>query len=183
MKFGYANIDGYKLDRETQVEELSSYGVDEIYIDEWNTSLVPQKSLSEALDRLHAGDTLVVWRLDALGRTIKQFISLIEGFRKRGIDFVSIDDGIDTTNDECLFKVITALKGMERNIISARTKNGMTKKGKVGRPSVDQKKIEEAIDLYYSNLLTIDEILHKTEISRSTLYKYLRTHKKENGDG
>lgn len=194
MKFGYARVSKAEQNIELQIDALREYGVDELYEEKISTHKASRPKLQELLSKLRAGDTLVVWRLDRLGRTVKQLIALAEDFEAMGINFVSIKENLDTTTatGKFTFHLFCSMAQMERDIISERTKAGLDaarSRGRTGgRKAVDEKTIEKAAKMYKSNEFSIKEILETTGISKTTLYKYLdetnlRKGDKENGKG
>ena len=127
-------------------------------------------------------DTLVVWRLDRLGRSMSHLINLIEQLIQQGVGFKSIQDGaIDTTtaSGELMFNVFSALAQFERRLIQERTKAGLAAaraRGRTGgRPALStaQPKVKMAKQLYQNKSLSIQEICSSLNISRSTFYRYL----------
>lgn len=177
MKFGYArgSKDDHKL--ELQIAELNNYGVDEIYEEKITEKRQKEHQLTELLGKLRAGDTLVVCRLSNLGLTTKQLFPVIEDFVVKGINFVSIQEDYDTKT------VIYSLAQMERDVISERTKLGMTaakQKGRSGgRKPKESKNIERALKMYFSNDFSIKDIMEATGLSKTTIYKYVREHNKK----
>jgi DNA invertase Pin-like site-specific DNA recombinase len=132
---------------------------------------------------LQSGDTLVVWRLDRLGRSMRHLVTLIEDLRDNQIKFKSICDGaIDTTtaSGDLIFNIFSALAQFERRLIQERTKAGLAAaraRGRQGgRPGLttDAAKVRLAKKLHLDKSLSIDEICETLRISRSTYYRYVR---------
>jgi DNA invertase Pin-like site-specific DNA recombinase len=144
-----------------------------------------RKGLQEALEYVRVGDTLVVWRLDRLGRSLKHLIETLTKLNDRKIGFKSITENIDTTTSggKLVFHIFGALAEFERDIIKDRTKAGLhaaRARGRLGgRPkakSLDTtKKIALAQSLYDNRNNTIEEICKTLHISRATLYRYIKT--------
>lgn len=180
MIFGYARVSTEEQNLDLQIDALKKYGCDEIYEEKISTRKVNRQQLTLLLGKLRAGDTLVVWKLDRLGRTVIQLLELVENFNAKGINFVSLQENFDTTTPmgKYVFLMFCGLAQMERDIISERTRAGLKaarKRGRVGgRKPIEDKKIEKAIKMYQSNEFSINEILEITGISRTTLYNYLR---------
>ncbi|HEY6408200.1 MAG TPA: recombinase family protein [Ktedonobacteraceae bacterium] len=139
-----------------------------------------RKGLDEAVAYLRSGDTLVVWRLDRLGRSLKHLIEVVTDLEKRGIGFKSLTENIDTTTSggKLIFHIFGALAEFERNLIRERTVAGLEsarargKKG--GRPkSLTGKKVAMLKELYDSKQHSIEEICKSLHISRATLYRYV----------
>jgi DNA invertase Pin-like site-specific DNA recombinase len=138
------------------------------------------------LAHLQQGDTLVVWRLDRLGRSMHHLVDLIEELRNRDIGFRSVNDGfIDTTSasGELVFHIFSALAQFERRLIQERTKAGLASaraRGRLGgRPpmDLDEVKVRAARKLHDDHTLTIDDICTTLNISKSTYYRYVRMKK------
>ena len=140
-----------------------------------------REGLHKAMEFLRSGDTLVVWRLDRLGRSLKHLIELITQLQEKGIYFKSLNEAIDTTtpNGKLMFHLFGALAEFERNLISERTKAGLAAakaRGRLGgRPQVlNDKQQEVAVKLYQEGEHTIREICQIIGISKTTLYNYLK---------
>jgi len=185
MKFGYVRVSA-KQSLDLQIKALNDYGVDEIYEEKITGSHRNRQQLSELLRKLRAGDTLVIWRLDRLGRTVKQLLAMVENFKQKGIHFVSLQETIDTSTStgKSIFEAFCALAQMERDVISERTKVGMIvakKSGRsIGKKPIESKNVEEALKMYFSNEFSIKDIIKATGIGKTTIYKYVREHKNNN---
>lgn len=183
MKFGYARVSTNDQNLALQIDALNEYGVDEIYEEKITSTRQNHQQLSELLGKLRSGDTLVIWRLDRLGRTIKQFLALAEDFKQKGIYFVSLKDNFDTStpSGKFIFVVLCAMSQMERDVISERTKAGMITAKKigrsVGRKPTENKNVERALKMYFSNEFSIKDIIDATGLSKTTIYKYVRERK------
>jgi DNA invertase Pin-like site-specific DNA recombinase len=139
--------------------------------------------LQEAMNHLRAGDTLVVWRLDRLGRTLKQLIATITDLSERDIGFKSLQENIDTTTSggKLIFHIFGALAEFEREVIRERTNAGLQAaraRGRMGgRPALralDPKKLALAKTLHDDQKVPVSVICAQLQIGRSTLYRYLR---------
>jgi DNA invertase Pin-like site-specific DNA recombinase len=146
-------------------------------------ALAERKGLAEALTFLRPSDTLVVWRLDRLGRTLKQLIATITELSEHNIGFKSLQENIDTTTSggKLIFHIFGALAEFEREVIRERTIAGLQAartRGKVGgRPTLqarDPKKVALAKTLYAGRNMPVQEICDTLQIGRSTLYRYVR---------
>ncbi len=139
--------------------------------------------LQDAMHHLRAGDTLVVWRLDRLGRTLKQLIATITDLSGQAIGFKSLQENIDTTTSggKLIFHIFGALAEFEREVIKERTNAGLQAaraRGRFGgRPktqALDPKKMALAKQLHDDRSRPVQEICDTLQISKSTLYRYLR---------
>ena len=179
MIFGYARVSKEDQNIYLQIDALRKYGVDEIFEEKISGGRQNRPKLQELLSKLRVGDMLVIWRLDRLGRTVKQLTSLAEDFEKNGIHFVSLQENLDTTTatGKFCFYMFCAAAQMERDVISERTKAGLEAaraRGRHGgRPAPDKKKLEKARKMYESRDFSVKEIIETVGISQTTFYKYI----------
>src|SRR5512142_760064 len=152
MFIGYARISTADQTINLQKDALQQAGCSRIFTDTASGAKAERKGLDEALDYVRAGDTLVVWRLDRLGRSLRHLIETITGLASRGIGFKSITESIDTTTSggKLIFHIFGALAEFERDIIRERTQAGLTaaraRGRKGGRPkALTPKKQEQAL--------------------------------------
>lgn len=138
--------------------------------------------LEEMLKLLRKDDTVVVYKLDRISRSTKHLIELMEEFEAKGVHFVSLQDNIDTTTamGRFFFRMLASIAELERDIISERTRDGLTAaraRGRNGgRPKVDSKKIALAIKMYDSKDYSLSQIKAATGIGATTLYRYIDKH-------
>lgn len=182
MKVGYARVSTHEQNLSLQIDELKKSGCTKIFTDKISGSKSERPGLQEALDYLRTGDSLVVWRLDRLGRSLKHLIEVITVLEERKIGFSSLQESIDTTTSggKLIFHIFGALAEFERNLIQERTKAGLAaaraRGRKGGRPkALDDKKIQLARNLYDSRKHPVKEICETLGISKSTLYAYLKS--------
>jgi DNA invertase Pin-like site-specific DNA recombinase len=183
MLIGYARVSTQEQNLDLQKDALEGAGCERIYSDQVSGSTERRQELDTALEMLREGDTLVVWRLDRLGRSLKHLIELIGDLEERGIGFKSLQESIDTTSSSgrLVFHVFGALAEFERNLIRERTRAGLdaarTRGRKGGRPKkLDTKKQALAVKLYQEKKNSVDDICEMFGISKPTLYSYMRTH-------
>ena len=135
--------------------------------------------LDQALDNLREGDTLVVWKLDRLGRSAKDLLDFAGGLNDRGVGFVSLTDAIDTTtvSGRFFFNVMASLAQMERELKAERTAAGRAAakaRGRTGgRPRIDPDKLEHARILYLNSRKSAADVCQMVGIGRRTLFSYL----------
>lgn len=181
---GYARVSTNMQDLRLQLDAMKEAGVAKanVYTDKASGSKADRPGLDECLSKLKPGDTLVVWRLDRLGRSVRHLIDLVEVLKKRGVGFKSICDGaIDTTtaSGELIFHIFTALAQFERTLIQERTNAGLivarARGRKGGRPPmpVDDPRIQNAKKLHADKSNSIGDICKTLQISRPTLYRWL----------
>ena len=179
MKFGYARVLPNDQDLDIQLEELNKYGVDKIYIERITETSTDRPELRKIRQQLKKGDTIVVYSLDKLGVNIRQLIYLTEGLYKKGIYLVSIKEKIIpyTEKGDYAFQLFDDLVQMEGHIISEKTKEGMDiakSSGKsTGRPPVKKENITKIKDMYFTDQAPVKEIIKKTGLAKSTIYKYI----------
>ena len=182
MLIGYARVSTSDQTLDLQKDALQKTGCSKIFTDTATGAKAERTGLDEALNYVRAGDTLVVWRLDRLGRSLNHLIETITGLNNRHIGFKSITENIDTTTSggKLIFHIFGALAEFERDIIRERTQAGLTaaraRGRKGGRPkSLTPKKAQMAEALYKDKNNTIDEICKTLNISRATLYRHIKT--------
>lgn len=179
-EIGYARVSKTEQHLVLQLDALKKRRVIRIFTDKLTGTRFDRKEFLAALDYLNTGDTLVVWKLDRLGRSLKQLIETVESLQKRKINLVSLTEHIDTTTatGKLFFQFIAMLAEFERNLISERTKAGLESartRGRIGgRPKVKatDTKVVIAKQLHASNT-PIKTILKTLNIKKSTLYRYL----------
>ena len=185
MLIGYARVSTQEQTLDLQKDALEKIGCIKIFSDVVSGAKAERTGLHEALEYVREGDTLVVWRLDRLGRSLKHLIETITKLNNRKIGFKSITENIDTTTSggKLVFHIFGALAEFERDIISERTNAGLSAaraRGRLGgRPKAKMldslKKVALAQSLYENKNNTIDEICKTINVSRATLYRYIKT--------
>ncbi len=185
MLIGYARVSTQDQTLALQLDALKAAGCERIFQDTASGTNTERKGLEQALDHVRAGDTLVVWRLDRLGRSLRHLIETITALAAKSIGFKSITEQIDTTTSggKLIFHVFGALAEFERDIIRERTQAGLAaaraRGRRGGRPRVaglsDPKKVAMAQALYSDKANAIVDICKTLRISRATLYRYVQT--------
>src|SRR5512144_900493 len=182
MLIGYARVSTSDQTLDLQKDALEKAGCERIFTDTASGAKAERIRLDESLSYVRPGDTLVVWRLDRLGRSLRHLIETITGLNNRKIGFKSITEAIDTTTSggKLIFHIFGALAEFERDIIRERTQAGLNaaraRGRKGGRPkSLTPKKAQMAEALYKDKNNTIDEICKTLRVSRATLYRYLKS--------
>ncbi len=183
MLIGYARVSTQDQTLNLQKDALEKIGCAKIFTDIISGATTERQGLDETLSYVREGDTLVVWRLDRLGRSLKHLIETITNLNNRKIGFKSITENIDTTTSggKLIFHIFGALAEFERDIIKERTQAGLQAaraRGRLGgRPKVTTmntpKKVALAQSLYDDKNNTIDEVCKTLNISRATLYRYI----------
>lgn len=181
---GYARVSTADQDVRLQLEALRHAGCEatQIFQDIASGARTTRPGLTACLDALEPGDTLLVWRLDRLGRSMAHLVTVIEELRGRQVGFRSLSDGaIDTTtaSGELVFHIFSALAQFERRLIQERTRAGLgvaRARGKHGgrkplRP--EDSRVQMASTLYADQRLTVPDICHTLRISQATFYRYV----------
>ncbi len=179
MLVGYARVSTKDQDLSLQYEALNQIDCDKIYDDKISGTKTSRPGLDLALEVLREGDSLVVWKLDRLGRSIKNLVSMVGDLEKRGVHFKSITDNIDTSSPagHFFFHVIASLAQMERELIIERTHAGLEAARKCGRiggrkRSMTDSKIESAKRLLAGGTPPKD-VARDLGVSVPTLYRWL----------
>ena len=183
--FGYARVSTSDQNLDSQKDELLKYGCSKIFFEKASGKNVLRPELQKLLNQLRENDVVVVYKLDRLGRSLKDLIEIVNDLGVRKVDFVSLSDGINTGSavGKLMFHLVGAFAEFERNLISERTKVGLASARARGRSggkpkglsAAAQKKAIRVKELYDKRELSIEEICKVLEIkSKTTLYKYLR---------
>ena len=184
MKIGYARVSTLDQSLDLQLDALHQAGCDRIFQDVVSGAKVSRPGLDEALDYLRSGDTLVVWRLDRLGRSLPHLIQSVKALEERGIGFHTLQESINTSTSggKLIFHIFGALAEFERNLIQERTEAGLlaarARGRNGGRPrSLDEKKVQLLYKLYDEKQHSVPELCDMLGISKTTLYDYLKLRK------
>jgi len=180
--FGYARVSTDEQRLDLQCHALEVAGCDMVFVDQGLSGGESHRpGLDKVLRRLKSGDTLVVWRLDRLGRSLINLINLIEGLGHKGVHFRSLNENIDTASSggRLVFHMMAALCEFERTLISERTKAGLEaarrRGSKLGRPpELSGEKLNDAIFSVRYNGETLAQIAAKYSISTRTLRRAIR---------
>ena len=181
MNIGYARVSTSDQNPDLQTDALKKADCQQIFSDTASGAKTDRPGLDKALAFLRGGDTLVVWKLDRLGRSLKHLIEVVNTLKVRGIYFKSIQESIDTSTSggKLIFHVFGALAEFERDIIRERTMAGLkaarARGRKGGRPRLmDDRKITMAKSLMANKTNTVNQVCKILGVSRSTLYRYLQ---------
>lgn len=177
---GYARVSTSEQEDDLQVDALEKAGCVRVFSDRASGTLDQRPELTLLLDFLREGDTLVVWRLDRLGRSLRHLVETVNALSDRGVGFVSLHENISTTTPggRLVFHVFAALAEFERDLISERTIAGLTaaraRGRRGGRPSVmTPAKLNMAREMYASGNHPVSAIADATGVSRATIYRHL----------
>lgn len=180
MKIGYARVSTLEQNLDLQIDALQKAGCEKIITDEISGSVAERPGLTELSQSLRKGDTVVVWRLDRLGRSLKHLMLWVNDMQDKGIEFKSLQESIDTSTStgKLVFHIFASLAEFERNLIGERTRAGLeaarTRGRQGGRPKkLNKEKRRLAIDLYKAKKHSIQQICQTVGISKPTLYSYV----------
>ena len=179
LKIGYARVSTADQNLDLQTDALNEAGCEKIFSDRGvSGAKADRPGLDKALEHVRKKDTLVIWKLDRLGRSLSHLLSIVEDLKERGVNFASVQDGFDTStaSGKMVFSVIGAMAEYERNLIRERTMAGLAAaraRGRMGgRPkSLGESQVKVAIALAEAGELTINEICEQVGCSRSTYYR------------
>jgi DNA invertase Pin-like site-specific DNA recombinase len=187
MKIGYARVSTQDQNLDLQLDDLKKAGCEKVYQEKLSGANKQRPVLIDLLDRLRPNDTLIVWKLDRLSRSLRDLIDLVTLLQEKKVGFISLNDSIDTTTAQgrLIFNLFAALSEFERDVIRERTRAGLSAaraRGKVGgRPKGLSKeamsKASAAKTLYDQKDKTVNEIATILGIGRATVYRYLERHK------
>ena len=179
MLIGYARVSTQDQNLELQRDALNKAGCKKIFEDKISGARADRPGLVMALEILREDDTLVVWKLDRLGRSVKQLVGLVSDLQKQGVQFKSLTDSIDTStpSGRFFFHVMASLAEMERELIVERTHAGLETARKYGRkggrkPKMTESKIESAKILLASGIPPKD-VAKNLGVSIPTLYRWV----------
>ena len=184
MKIGYARVSTRDQNADMQIDALRLAGCELIYQDVASGAKSVRPELVKLLAQARSGDTLVIWKLDRLGRSLKHLVELVDELTHRKIGLQSLNDPVDTTHAQgrLIFNLFASLAEFERDLIKERTQAGLSAaraRGRVGGrpkglPAQAEATAMAAETLYREGRLSVNAISEKLHISKSTLYSYLR---------
>ncbi len=180
MLLGYARVSTYGQDHALQLDALRQAGCDKLFIETAGGTKTCRAELARLLDTARAGDQIVVWRLDRLGRSLKHLIDLSEQLQQRGVGLRSLTEAIDTSTPagRFLFSLLGALAAMEREVLVERTRAGLAAAAARGRrggrpPALDESRVRAAKAMLASGTMTAAEVARQVGCAPSTLYRHL----------
>lgn len=178
MNIGYARISTKDQKLDAQIDELTAAGAERIFADVASGAKSSRPELDKVREQLRPGDTLIIQRLDRLGRSMKDLVEWVQLLADQGVKFKSLNEDLDTTTPggKLVFHIFGALAEFERNLIRERTQAGLSAaraRGRTGgRKRVLSKKQQQALKtLYNVKEHTIQELMAQYKVSRATLYK------------
>ncbi len=180
MLVGYARVSTNQQDEGLQMDALQAAGCEKIFAEKMSGAKRDRPELQAALNYMREGDTLVVWKLDRLARSLNQLIETVGMLDEQGIGFRSLTEEMDTTSPggKLTFHIFGALAEFERDLIRQRTRAGLEAaraRGRVGgrSPSLSEDDLQVAKALLKDPEITVAEIARRLGVHRTTLYNYL----------
>jgi len=180
MRIGYARVSTGEQKMDLQLDALEEAGCERIYKEKISGADGSRPKLERCLEEIRKNDTLVVWRLDRFGRSLKDLVSKMEALEEKGVDFVSVTEGIDTTTAQgkLTFHIFGALAEFERELGRERTMAGLRaarERGRVGgRPrALSEEDMPELQALMKDEGVSTQQICQRFDVSKATLYRYV----------
>ena len=180
MLVGYARVSTREQDLTLQLDALQTAGCTKVFEEKASGAQRERPALKAALEYMREGDTLVVWKLDRLARSLKQLIETVEGFGERDVGLRSLTEAIDTTTagGKLIFHIFAALPEFERGVIRERTLAGLQAARARGRtggrpPALKAKDLAAAKAMLKDPQITVAEIAKRLGVGASTLYRHL----------
>jgi DNA invertase Pin-like site-specific DNA recombinase len=177
---GYARVSTRERDPALQLDALAAAGCGRVFVERASGAQRDRPELKAALDYMRAGDTLVVWKLDRLARSLRQLIETVEELEGRGVGFRSLTEAIDTTTSggRLVFQIFGALAELERQVIRERTRAGLEAARARGRkggrpPALAAKDLAAARALLRDPAIPVEEVARRLKLAPSTLYRHL----------
>jgi DNA invertase Pin-like site-specific DNA recombinase len=187
MNVGYARVSTQDQTLHLQLNALKKAECSKVFTETASGAKTERKGLEEALNYVRSGDVLVVWRLDRLGRSLKDLLERLTELHTRNIGFKSLTENIDTTTSggKLIFHIFGALAEFERDLLKERTNAGLTaarargkKGGRPKSPLSDAQRLQMAKKMYEDKSMPIADIYKSLHIPRATFYKYVREYGK-----
>jgi DNA invertase Pin-like site-specific DNA recombinase len=183
LKFGYARVSKNEQSLDVQIQKLTAAGCEEIFQEKISGAKDDRPQLKALMNKLRKGDTLCVVRLDRLGRRMMKLVDLINEFKEKNIEFVSLENNIDTSNHfgMLLFNICAAFSEMERELIRERVKAGLDSAKQQGRKGGRPKaltadKADTIRALRQAGKMSVKKICETMNVSRSVFYRCINSH-------
>ena len=181
MRIGYARVSTHEQNLDLQLDALKQAGCERIYQDQVSGTKEARPGLEQALNAVRPGDTLVVWKLDRLGRSIKHLIEVVNSLREQDVAFHSVTEGIDTSTNggRFVYNIFASLAEFERGLIHDRTMAGLAaaraRGRKGGRPrKLTERKLAQARAMLSDPEQSVTEVAKALGVGRATLYRALK---------
>ncbi|WEV74243.1 recombinase family protein [Bifidobacterium sp. ESL0798] len=180
MLIGYARVSTLEQNEDLQVDALKKAGCEKIYTDHASGAKEHRPQLDEMLRALRKGDTVIVWKLDRMGRSLQNLVTLMNKFNDMGVGFKSLTENIDATTSGgmLVYNIFAAMAQFERDLIRERTNAGLQaarRRGRKGgrKPKLTPAQIKRVREQYDSKAVTVNEIASQYNVGRTTIYRAL----------
>ena len=180
MLIGYARVSTHDQNLDLQMNALEEAGCEKIFTEKASGAQRDRPQLKEALGYMRSGDTLIVWKLDRLARSLKQLIETVEKLEKQEMGFRSLTEAVDTTTSggRLIFHIFASLAEFERSVIRERTIAGLQVARKLGRkggrpPALKEADLVAAVALLKNPSITVEDVARRMRVAPSTLYRHL----------
>lgn len=179
MLIGYARVSTQDQNLDLQIDALTKAGCKKVFDDKISGSRAERPGLSNALEMLREDDTLVIWKLDRLGRSVKNLVDLVSELHKRGVQFRSLTDAIDTgtPSGRFFFHIMASLAEMERELTVERTRAGLAVARQLGRKGGRKRKMTdsklESAKKLLANGIPPKDVAKNLGVSIPTLYRWI----------
>lgn len=180
MLVGYARVSTDGQDHALQLDALKAAGCERVFVETASGTRTDRPELARLIELVRQGDTVVIWRLDRLGRSLRHLIDIVEDLNQRDVALRSLSEAIDTmtASGRLLFHVLGAVGQMERDIIAERTRAGLRAAAARGRrggrpPALDEGKVRAARAMLAGGTMSAGEVARQLGVSPSTLYRHL----------
>jgi len=181
MLIGYARVSTQDQNLDLQNDALLKAGCEKIFEDKVSGARIERKGLTEALEYVRSGDVLVVWKLDRLGRGLRDLIDKMQDLEKRGVGFKSLTENIDTTTagGKLIFHIFGSLAEFERNLIRERAMAGLSAARARGirggrKNKLNAEQVELLKKMYADKTIPIKQIMETFGVGKSSLYKWVK---------
>lgn len=181
MVIGYARVSTQEQNLQMQLDALHEHGCKKVYSEKASGGNTSRPELERMLEQLRRGDTVVIWKLDRLGRSLKHLIELVAAFESQGVGLVSLKENIDTTTatGKLVFNIFAALAEFERDIIRERTIAGLVSakaRGRTGgrKRALSDAQIKMLTQMAGDKTLSVVDICKQLGISKASYYNYLK---------
>jgi len=185
MKYGYARVSTKDQNLDLQIDALKKAGCHKIFKEVAKGAKTSRPKLDEMLSILQKGDVVIIWKLDRMGRSLHHLIKIVNALNEKGIAITSLQDPIDTTTAQgrLMFNMFASLAEFEKDLIYERTMAGLSSARARGRKGGRPKGLSEAAKekacvaeaLYKQGELSSEQISNQIGVSKTTMYKYLKS--------
>ncbi|KYG34919.1 recombinase family protein [Alkalihalobacillus trypoxylicola] len=181
----YARVSTQDQHLDRQLDALQKHGYDILIKEKYTGTKREREGLNELMDRVQKGDTVIVESISRIGRKTLDILSIVDELQQKGVIFNSLKEKMDTSTPtgQAMFKMMCVIAELERDMIAERVKEGLqsakNRGKKLGRPKLDNDKVNVALRMYDSSEYSIKEIVEQVGISQGKLYKEINKRKLE----